>query len=89
MKFLVDIHGGPSGTGASFSFSVFCFPLLIIIPVLLQTHLSPPSEMCSSPGQAAHYQILGLYDCGFIFDPKFGWLVVELEVGYCLWVYEI
>jgi hypothetical protein len=39
----------------------FGFPLLITIPPLLYTHLSPPHEVCCSPDQAAHYHTL---------DPK-------------------
>jgi hypothetical protein len=35
------------------------FPLLIIIPPLLRTHLSPSPIMCDSLYQAAHYHILG------------------------------
>jgi hypothetical protein len=42
-----EIHGGQSGMGAG-------FPLLIISPPLLHTHLSPPPE------RAAQYHILGL-----------------------------
>jgi hypothetical protein len=34
---------------------LFCIPLLIIIPTLLHTHLSPPHELCDSPDQVAHY----------------------------------
>jgi hypothetical protein len=35
-----EIRGGPNGTAAR-SLSSFSFPLLIIIPALLHTHLSP------------------------------------------------
>jgi hypothetical protein len=35
------------------------FPLLIIIPPLLHTHLSPPHEVRDSPDQTAHYHTLG------------------------------
>jgi hypothetical protein len=38
---------------------VLSFPLLITIPPLLYTHLSPPHEVCDSPDQAAHYHTLG------------------------------
>jgi hypothetical protein len=37
---------------------VLWFPLIIIIPPLLHTHLSPPHEVCDSPDQAAHYHTL-------------------------------
>jgi hypothetical protein len=49
------IHGGRSGTGAGFSPELFGVPLLIIIPSLLHTYLSPSHEVCDSPDQAAHY----------------------------------
>jgi hypothetical protein len=40
-----------SGTGAGF-LRVLRFPLLIIIPPLLRSHLSPPHEVRDGPGQA-------------------------------------
>jgi hypothetical protein len=48
-----EIHGGPS-------WFLSQFPLPIITPPLLHTHLSPPPVVCNSPDQAAHYHILGL-----------------------------
>jgi hypothetical protein len=53
-----EICGGQSGTGADFSPNFSNFPLLIIIPPLLHTHLSLPPEICHSPKQVE--------DCGFI-----------------------
>jgi hypothetical protein len=38
---------------------VLQFFLLIIIPPLLRTHLSPSHEVGDSPDQAAHYHTLG------------------------------
>jgi hypothetical protein len=40
------------------SSSFFVFPLLIIIPPFLHTHLSPSIKLCDSNEQAARYQIL-------------------------------
>jgi hypothetical protein len=55
-----EIHGGRSGWDYSrFVSQFFGAPLLIIIPPLLHTHLSPPYEVCDSPDQAAHYHTLG------------------------------
>jgi hypothetical protein len=71
---LCEIGGAKSGTGAGFTPSFFCFPLLIIIPPLLHTHLLLPPEMCDSPDQAAHYHVLDLYVGGFTSDPELGWL---------------
>jgi hypothetical protein len=51
----------------------FCFPLLIISP-LLHTLLSPPHEVCDSPDQVAHYHILA---SGFISGPTLGWSLSE------------
>jgi hypothetical protein len=55
---------------------VLTVPLLIIIPSLLHTHISPPPEVYDSPGQAAHYHILSHEVGGFIPDPV-TWLVTE------------
>jgi hypothetical protein len=60
-------------TGARPS-SFFLFSLLIIIPPLLHTPLSPPPEMWDIPEQAAHYHILGLQVRGFISEPALGCL---------------
>jgi hypothetical protein len=50
-------------------FEFLHIPLLIIISPLLHTHLFPPSEMCASPDQAAHYYEVW----GYFFDPTLGW----------------
>jgi hypothetical protein len=39
---------------------LFCFPLLIIIPPSLDTHLSPPLEMCDSLDNAERYHVFSL-----------------------------
>jgi hypothetical protein len=38
---LCYIHGWRNGTGEKFSSSSFCFPMIIMIPPLLDTHPSP------------------------------------------------
>jgi hypothetical protein len=43
-----EIRDGRNGTGADISSSLFGFPLLIHIPPLLCSHLSPPLELCNS-----------------------------------------
>jgi hypothetical protein len=43
---------------SNFSPSFIYFPLLIIIPPLLHTQISPPLEMCNSLDHATHYHIL-------------------------------
>jgi hypothetical protein len=53
-----EIHGQRSGTDAGFLPSFFRFSLLIIIPPMLHTPLSPPPDMPLNPYQAAHYHIL-------------------------------
>jgi hypothetical protein len=45
----------------------FGFPLLIIIPPLLHSHLSEP-DVCHSTDQAAHYHVLSRYIGDFISD---------------------
>jgi hypothetical protein len=42
-------------------------------------YLSPPSEVYDSPGQAAHYHILGLCVGGFVPDLAIGWLQSKKE----------
>jgi hypothetical protein len=54
---------------------VLLFPLLIIIPQLLRTHISPPHEVCDSLDQAAHYHTRG---------PKLG--APSLTCGYSVHV---
>jgi hypothetical protein len=54
-----EILSGRIGPGGG-SPSVFGFLLLIIIPPLLHTHVQPLPDVCDSPEQAAHYQILGV-----------------------------
>jgi hypothetical protein len=54
-----EIHGGHNCIGTVFFTDFFSFPLLIINLPLLQTHLSPPDEVCDSPDQAAHYHTQG------------------------------
>jgi hypothetical protein len=56
------------GTGAGFYSSFSSFPLLIIIPPLLHTHLSSFPELCGSPDHTTHYYIFGLYEGNFICD---------------------
>lgn len=46
-----EIHGGQSATGAGFSPSSSGFPLLIVIPLLLYTQLSPFHRVCKSPNR--------------------------------------
>jgi hypothetical protein len=53
------IRGRRNNTLVGFLPSSSVFPLLIIIPPLLHTHLSPPHEVCDSPDQEAHYHTLG------------------------------
>jgi hypothetical protein len=55
------ICDGQSGTGYDFLRVLQGF-LLVIIPPLFPTHLSPDHEVCDSSDQAAHYHTL---------DPKF------------------
>jgi hypothetical protein len=76
-----------SDTGAAPSF--FSFPLLIIIPPLLYTHLLLLLNMCDGPDQAAHYHILSLEVGDFISGPPLAWLQSEggslistLQVGF-------
>jgi hypothetical protein len=54
-----EINDGSSGTGTCSSPSFYSFPLKIILPPLLQAHLSWSSQVCNSPDQAAHNHILG------------------------------
>jgi hypothetical protein len=44
-----EICGGCGDTGAVFTLSFFGFPLLIITPPLLHTHLSPSPKVCNIP----------------------------------------
>jgi hypothetical protein len=55
------IGGERSGFEADYSPSFFRFPVRIIVPPLLHTGLSPPSNVCDSPDQAAEYHSLGLW----------------------------
>jgi hypothetical protein len=55
-----------------FSPSFFGFPLPIIIPQLLHTHLTPPSDARAGPDQAANHHMFGLYVWCSISDPAFG-----------------
>jgi hypothetical protein len=71
-----EICSGRSGTAGGFSLMCLRFPLLIIIPPLLHTHLSRPSALRGSPDQTAHYHIfclpsLRLHLCSHT------WLVIE------------
>jgi hypothetical protein len=56
MKFMID------EVALELSFNQFSliFPLLIIIPPLLPTNVSPPRQVRESPDNAAHYHSLGL-----------------------------
>lgn len=63
-----EIHGGQSGIEAGTSMSSFEFPLLLITPSLLHTHLSPPPEVCNSLNQRVHHHTLSLQFGGFISD---------------------
>jgi hypothetical protein len=47
---------------------LFGFPLLIIIPLLLHTHLSSPHAVSDIADQAARYHPLGIKYTGFISD---------------------
>jgi len=71
-----DIPSGRSGTEGGFSLKCVRFPLLIIIPPLLHTHLSPPSALRSNPDQTAHYHIFRLPSLGLHLWPH-TWLVIE------------
>jgi hypothetical protein len=64
VRFLVD----ENGTEGHLSPSSFGFFLLIIIPRLLHTHLSPPLEVCASLDQAAHYHVLRVTAAAFHFS---------------------
>lgn len=57
--------------------SLFDFPMLIIIPPLLQTHLSLHAEVSRSPDHAANYHILGFYVGRFVTAPALHWLQSE------------
>jgi hypothetical protein len=48
--------------------------VVIINPLLLHTHISPPNEASDRPDQAVHYHILCVQGWGFISDPALGWL---------------
>jgi len=41
--------------------SFFYFHLLIIIPLLISTHISPSPAMCIIPDQVAHFQMLSSF----------------------------
>jgi hypothetical protein len=56
-----ETESGVIGTAPGFSPNLFAFPLLLIIPPLLHTHLSPPVEFCDSYEQAAYYHIVDLH----------------------------
>jgi len=71
-----DISSGRSGTSGGFSLKCLRFPLLIIIPTFLHSHLSPPSALSSSPDQTAHYHIFGPPSLGLHLWPH-TWLVIE------------
>jgi hypothetical protein len=74
---------GASGSipgGSDFSYSFFGFPLLIINPPLLHTHLSPLPEVYDSLDQAAHYHILEAWV--FDTDLTFGWLLWNKRDNY-------
>jgi hypothetical protein len=47
--------------------------------------MSPPSEVCDSPAEAAHYHIIGGKFEIFTGDPKFGW-PQRKEVRYFLFL---
>jgi hypothetical protein len=53
---------------------VFSFPMLIVIPPLLYTHLSPLPQVRDSTDQAAHDLILVSLVRGLTFDPVLSWL---------------
>jgi hypothetical protein len=55
-----EIRGGQSGTGTGLTPSFFDFAILITIPQLLHTHLSPFPEVCDARDQAAPYHIFCL-----------------------------
>ena len=71
-----EIRGGRSGTADGFSLKCLRFPLLIIIPPILHTHLSPPSALRASPDQTAHYHIFCLPILSLHLWPH-TWLVTE------------
>jgi hypothetical protein len=52
--------GGRNHTGPTYLRVSLVSPFLNIIPPLLHTYLSPPTEVCDNPDQAAPYHILGL-----------------------------
>jgi hypothetical protein len=58
---------------ACYSATFFGFPLPIIIPPLLHTHLSLPPEVCDSPDQAAHYKtgVSSLNETGWLQSKEF------------------
>jgi hypothetical protein len=77
-----EIHGGRTGTGSRFVPNFFCFLLLIIIPILLHTHLSPPSEVCDIGW--------GDMDCSHLTHEKDQWralvnMKMELRVSVKWW----
>jgi hypothetical protein len=63
---------------------LFGFPLLVIIPPLLHTHLSPPHEMYDSPDQDVHYHILCLQLRAFSLTRHLAALGVRLF--FCAWL---
>jgi hypothetical protein len=57
---LLEISCGRSGIAAGLYFNFAGFPLLIIIPPLFCTRLSPPPGVFYSPAHAAQYHIRSL-----------------------------
>jgi hypothetical protein len=68
-------------SGRSDNLSWFGFALLTMIPLLLHIHLSPSSEVCDSPDQAANYPFLGYYVACFMTDPSLASLHIK-ETSY-------
>jgi hypothetical protein len=62
--------------------SFFSVSLLIMIPSLLHTHLSPPAEVCDSPEQAAQYHFISHSSPGWIQSKEIRSLTHETYRSY-------
>jgi hypothetical protein len=85
LGWLLGIRGKWSNTGGRFPPRLFGFPLLVTIPPLFHTHLSPPLEVCDSPKQAAHYHIFRLkFGASSLIHHVSGYRVREMCINFSL-----